>query len=191
MYLNWNDVWGVLSLYCRGYGRQLYLREVSRLAGLPLANVQRAAGSLVKRRILKSHVRGRQKYFSLNLDNAQTRLALLQVEVWRTSLFLEKYPQCKTFVKGTVHIPVVVFGSFAALAADENSDLDVLTVCGKGETLPLHLIPYQVHEVRVTKTAFDKALEGQEALLKEIEENHVILSNHSFYVDMMWSRYGP
>ena len=36
---------------------------------------------------------------------------------------------------------------------------------------------------------FFKAIDKQEDLIKEIEENHIILNNHSFYVNVMWGYY--
>jgi hypothetical protein len=44
--------------------------------------------------------------------------------------------------------------------------------------------------VRLDEASFVKALQKGEALLKEIEEHHIILNNHSFYVNAMWEHYG-
>ncbi|MBU2589894.1 MAG: hypothetical protein KKA65_01500 [Nanoarchaeota archaeon] len=51
--------------------------------------------------------------------------------------------------------------------------------------LPLHLIPYKIHKVELSETS----VKNQEALLKEIEENPVILGGHSLYLDIMWWNY--
>ena len=114
---------------------------------------------------------------------------MLQAEIYRTKLFLEKYPECKTFAKEAIQAPIIVFGSFAKFAAEKDSDLDLLIVSGEEEKLPLHLLPYKIHEIRLSEKSFMKALERQETLIKEIEENHVILNNHSFYIDLMWWHY--
>ena len=185
MYLKRNDELAVMALYLGGYTRQFYLREISRLAKIPLKTVQRIVGLLVKSKILRSRIHGKNKYFTLNLENIQSKLCLLRAEIYKTQLFLEKYPQCKTFAKGITHTPIIVFGSFAKFAAEKDSDFDLLII--SGEEVPLHLLPYKAHEVRLSEKVFMKA--SEQTLVKEIEENHVILNNHSFYVDGMWSRY--
>jgi len=191
MYLKRNKELEVLGLYLRNYAQQLYLREISRLAKLPLKNTQNVLNTLEKGRILKSSLKGKNKYFSLNLDNIQTKLFLLQAEVHKTLLFLEKYPAFKTFLKEiSTQSLQVVFGSFAKFVAEKDSDVDFLVISKYEEKLPLHLLPYKVHEIRLTDDTFRKAMEKQEALIKEIEENHVILSNHSFYINTMWDYYG-
>ena len=190
MYPKRNSERAVLILYLGDYTKQLYLREISRLAKIPLKNTQNVVNSLEKRRILKSSVRGKNKYFSLNLDNIQTRFYLLQSEIYKTLLFLDKYPLLKTFLKEVSKATIVVFGSFAKFTAEKDSDLDLLVISENEEKLPFHLLPYKIHDIRMSEKTFIRAVEKKEVLLKEIEENHVILNNHSFYVDMMWGQYG-
>ena len=147
--------------------------------------------NLEKDKILKSNVAGKNRYFKLNLENIQAKLLLLQAEVYRTAIFLEKYPAIKTFLKtAKTNNTLVVFGSFAKLTANEDSDLDLLIIQNESKKMPLHLIPYGIHKIELTEKTFMKALEKQETLIKEIEENHIILNNHSFYVNEMWSHYG-
>ncbi len=187
MYLKRNNELEVLNLYLGSYSKQFYLREISRLAKLPLKSVQHAVGSLEKIKILRSSIQGKNKYFSLNLNNIQSKLYLLQAEIYKTQLFLEKYPQSKTFVKGLADMQIIVFGSFAKFSAEKDSDMDLLVI--SEEEMPSHLLPYKIHEVRLSEKSFMKALGKQETLIKEIEENHVILNNHSFYINTMWSHY--
>ncbi len=157
---------------------------------MPLKNVQNIANYLEKNRIVKSSVQGKNKYFSLNRENIQTKLHVLQAEIYRTLLFLEKYPRFKTFLKEvSTQVPIIVFGSFAKFSAEENSDLDLVIIADEEKKLPLHLLPYKIHEIRLSGKFLMKALEKQEVLIKEIEENHVILNNHSFYVNTMWDYY--
>lgn len=191
MYLKRNKEAEILKIYTKDYRSQFYLREISRISMLPVKNVQNALKSLEKSRILKSKIRGKNKYFYLNIDNIETKFLLVQAEVYKTLLFLEKYPIFKTFLKMvSTHAPIIVFGSFAKFAAEKESDLDLLIIQEEGEKLPLHLLPYQIHEIRMSEKSFGKSLENQEVLIKEIEANHIILNNHSFYVDAIWGIYG-
>ena len=192
MYPNRNNELEVISLYRANYREsRFYLRQISRLAKLPLKTCQAALMSLEKNKILKSRVEGKNKYFTLNLGNIQTKSYLLQAEIYRTDIFLESYPLIKTFLKSfNTNILIIVFGSFARLKADRNSDLDLLIVAGEKQKLPFHLLPYKLHRVNISESSFSKAVKEQETLVKEIEENHVILNNHSFYVNAMWEHYG-
>ena len=192
MYPNRNNELEVISLYRANYKEsRFYLRQISRLAKLPLKTCQTALRNLEKEKVLKSKIEGKNKYFALNLDNIKAKSNLLQAEIYRTDIFLESYPLIKTFLKSiNTNIPIIVFGSFARLKADRNSDLDLLIVAGEKQKLPYHLLPYKIHKVNILESSFIKAIQQQETLIKEIEENHVILNNHSFYVNAMWEHYG-
>jgi len=190
MYQKRNRELDVISLYTEDYKSEFYLRQIGKLAKLPLKTCQNVLIILEKSKILKSKLEGKNKYFSLNLDNIQTKSILLQSEIYKTDIFLEKYPQFKTFLKELkTNTPVIIFGSFAKLTADKNSDLDLLIISEKKQKFPFHLLSPKIHEIKLSETSFIKALKEQEALIKEIEENHIILNNHSFYINVMWEQY--
>ncbi len=191
MYQKRNKELDVISLYSGNYKFEFYLRQINKLAELPLKTCQNVLAILEKNRILKSKVEGKNKYFSLNLDNIQTKSILLQAEIYKTDMFLERYSQFNIFLKEiTNNIPLIIFGSFAKLTANKNSDLDLLIISEKEQKLPYHLLPHKVHEINLSETSLKKAVKEQETLIKEIEENHIILNNHSFYVNIMWEQYG-
>lgn len=191
MYRKRNKELEVISLYRSNYKSQFYLRQISKLTKLPLKTIQNVLLNLEKSKILKSKIEGKNKYFSLNLDNIQTKSLLLQAEIYKTEAFLEFYPYFKTFLKSlNTNALIIVFGSFAELKAGKNSDLDLLVVSEKEQKLPLYLLPYRVHQINLTEKSFIKALKEQETVIKEIEEKHVILNNHSLYINVIWDYYG-
>ena len=190
MYQKRNKELKVMELYLPDYKKQFYLREISKLAKIPLKTTQIILSNLEKDRVLKSAISGKNRYFRLNLDSIHTKFILQQAEIIRTSAFLEKYPFFKTFLKElNAKNPIIVFGSFARFEAKEDSDIDLLVI-PKEKGVPLHLLPNKVHEIEMSKEAFIKALRRDEALIKEIQKNHVILNEHSFYVNAMWGFYG-
>ena len=91
MYLNRNKELEVISLFRGDYNARFYLREISKLSKLPLKTCQNALMNLEKSKILKSKLEGKNKYFSLNLENIKTKLCLQQAEIYQTDLFIEKY----------------------------------------------------------------------------------------------------
>jgi len=191
MYPNRNNELEIISLFRGDYKARYYLREISKLSKLPLKTCQNTLLKLKKAKVLKSKTEGKNKYFSLNLENIKTKSYLQQAEIYQTDLFIEKYPQFKMFLKSLkTNVPIIIFGSFAKLTADKNSDLDLLIISDKKLKLPFHLLPFKPHEINIPEETFLKAIDKQEDLIKEIEENHIILNNHSFYLNIMWGYYG-
>ncbi len=191
MYQKRNNELKIISLFRGNYKIRFYLREISKLTKIPLKTCQNVLTFLEKSKILKSKTEGKNKYFSLNLENIKTKSYLLQSEIYQTDEFIEKYFKFKMFLKSTKTTnSVIVFGSFAKFTADKNSDLDLLILSKNELKLPFHLLPYKPHKINMTEETFLNALKEQEDLIKEIEENHIILNNHSFYVNTMWEQYG-
>ena len=187
MYQKRNDELRVLGLYTCGYAKQLYLREISKFLLLPIKTTQETLKRLKGIKVLKSELRGKNKYFFLNPENAETKLYLLQAEIYKTNTFINKYPTFGLFLKNIKsNTPIIVFGSFAALTASKTSDIDLLVV-GKTE-LPFHLLPNKAHTITIPERSFAAAIE-REPLFKKIEENHVVLNNHSFFVNAVWNKY--
>ena len=191
MYLKRNKELNVIALYSGDYKTKFYLRQISKLAKIPLKTCQNILVNLEKERILKSKIEGKNKYFSLNLENISTKSFLLKAEIHKTDTFLEKYPEFKTFLKSNnTNSVLIVFGSFAKLKANKDSDLDLFIISNKEEKLPFYLLPYKIHQNKLKEESFKKAIFEKETLIKEIEENHIILNNPSPYVNIMWEYYG-
>src|SRR3989344_8151696 len=191
MYQNRNNELEIIDLYRSDYKSRFYLRQISKLSKIPLKTCQNVLNNLEKIKVLKSKIEGKNKYFSLNLDNIKTKSYLLQSEIHKMDNFLLHYPQFKTFLKSiNLNTPLILFGSFAKLNADKNSDVDLMVISGKTPNLDFHLIPYKFHCVNLSEETFQKALKEKETLIEEIKDNHIILNNHSFYITAMWDYYG-
>lgn len=189
MYQKRNNILEILSLYRRNYNVRLYLREISKLSKIPLKTCQNTLKDLENLKILKSKKEGKNKYFYLNLENIKSKNYLLQAEIYQTNVFIEKYPRFKLFLKELKNNPfILIFGSFAKFKANKNSDIDLLII-SKNQEIPFHLLPSKDHQIRLKEKGFIEAVNKQNELIKEIEENHIILSNHSFYVNYMWDYY--
>ena len=93
MYQKRNKELDVISLYTGDYKAEFYLRQIGKLARLPLKTCQNILSSLEKERILKSTVEGKNKYFSINIENISVKSYLLKAEIHKADTFLEKYPE--------------------------------------------------------------------------------------------------
>lgn len=190
MYPKRNNEMTVLSLYTKDYSKQMYLREISRLSKLPLKTIQNTLKTLEQEKIIKSVIRGKNKYFMLNLNNIITKLYLHSAELYKTIQFLHTYPHFKSFMKSIeTNTPKIVFGSFAKSFADKDSDVDILSISTSEQKLPTHLLPNKIQQINMSEKDFVQALEKKEPLIKEIEEAHIILNNHSFFINLMWKCY--
>ena len=84
---------------------------------------------------------------------------------------------------------LIVFGSFARFKIDGESDLDLLAISKEKFRLPSHLLPYKLHQISMSEEDFINAVNNKETLIKEVQNNHIILNNHSHYVNVIWSYY--
>lgn len=178
----------VLILFCSGYKRRFYLREISKLSKIPLRTASRIMDDMEKKNIVRHRFEGKHKYFELNLDNIETKFYLVGAEISKMFLFIKKYPVFKSFLKdmGVNGRMIVVFGSFSELRATKDSDLDVLMVSDEKVDIPKHLLPYKINVINLSWQEFLSALEKGEPLMKEISSKHTILQGHSSFIDAMW-----
>ena len=178
----------IMRLYLSNFKKRYYLREISKLTNIPLRTTQRLLQELEDDRIIRSRKEGKNKYYFLNLQNIKTKFYLLIAEINKTLIFLEEYPVFHSFLKEKINSCLVVFGSFAEFRATKTSDLDLLVI-GKEEP-SFHLLPYEIHKIKISEKQFEKGLAQDEPLLKEILKNHVVLTNHSYFLEKLWNYYG-
>jgi predicted nucleotidyltransferase len=191
MYQKRNKELEVIALYTSNYKAEFYLRQIVMLTKLPLKTCQNTLMNLEREKILKSKINGKNKYFSLNLDIIQTKSYLLQSEIFKLDKFLDHYPDFNIFLKSIhTNIPIIIFGSFAKIKADKDSDLDLLVMSKEEEEFPHHLITNKIHQINLSEDSFKKSLNEKEIIIKEIEENHIILNMPSSYVNILWEYYG-
>ncbi len=190
MYTIRNNWMIVLGLFLNEYKARFYLREITKLSGLSLKTTQNVLSVLEKNKILIGKTEGKNKYFSLNLENIDTKHYLLHAEIFKTEDFLRRYAPLKSFLKMlSSNIPLVVFGSFSRLSAGKDSDIDLLMIADKKDKIPEYLIPYSLHKIILSEKAFLKGLREKETLIMEIVKNHKVLNNHSFLVNALWEYY--
>jgi predicted nucleotidyltransferase len=177
----------VLSLFTRGYDREIYIREVCRHLPISRGSAQTALEYLEGKQVLRSVARGRTRLFSLQQGNHARDFCTL-AEVYRKICFGEEEP----FVAGVlsriallIEGSCAVFGSHAGGTADEDSDLDLFVAgeCRKDEVerigktygLPIHLTVYPLD-------IFDRSLHT-DPFLQEVLRNHVLIKGTEHFVE--------
>lgn len=181
------DYLRVLSLFTRGYDREIYIREVARYLPISRGTAQTALEYLEAKQVLRSVTRGRTRLFSLRRgDHARDFCTL--AEVYRRICLREEEP----FLAGVLNriVPHIegsgaVFGSRAEGTADEESDLD-LFVAGecRGEEIERigEIYGLKIHLTVYPTEIFDRDLHT-DPFLQEVLRNHVLIKGTEHFVE--------
>ena len=146
--------------------------------------------------LVKSKTVGKNKEFSLNLDNAEAvKNFIVAAEHLCTAEFLKKKPIIKevlTKAGDAFDGIVVVFGSYVKGTQKKDSDLDVF-VAGAYDRSKIskisELYNLQVSVKNYPASAFRRALRKKDVLLSEIIKNHVILAGAEEFVNAVMRDY--
>lgn len=162
----------VLGHYFLHQETAAYVNELARRLGHDSGNLARKLIELEKEGVLKSELRGKQKYYSLNpsfpLLDEYKRITLKSVGLERLLKdALQKVPGIKE---------AVVFGSYAENKMDMASDIDLLAV---GSHKPLDLqkaiadiqkkTDREINVINLTSVEYEKR-RGTDPLLKSIQQ---------------------
>ena len=180
--MNLNE-YKVLELINR-FGKPMFFRELSKESGVSIGGTQQ----VLKRysQFIDKNVEGKNTYYSFkeNLDSFYLRLL---IEIRKVQIFIEYNPKFKEFFSYFVkkNIPTLVFGSYANNKFSETSDIDVL-VLSKNKILK-HLCPVNIHLISLTKLQFENAVKKKEILIRELENNHIIINGGDYFVNVLKS----
>ncbi len=146
--------------------------------------------------LMKSRTMGKNKEFSLNLDNAEAvKNFIVAAEHLRAAEFLKKNPVIKevlTKAGDAFDGVVVVFGSYAKGTQKKDSDLDVFVAGAydRGKVSKVsELYNLQVSVKNYPASAFRRALRKKDVLLNEVIKNHVIISGAEGFVNAVMRDY--
>lgn len=179
----------ILELYLGNWKAKYYLREISYKTCISLRTVQNITELMVKENILLQEYKGKNKYYSLNLDNITLKYELMIAEIERTKKFLNRYKPFQLLLKQTKNLPpMLIFGSYAKNTQTKKSDVDILVISNK-EIEALNLLPYDLHTIMINNKTFIKWFEKEELLLKEILKKHILLNHHYYFIDLFWWYY--
>ena len=181
------DYLRVLSLFTRGYDREIYIREVARYLPISRGTAQTALEYLEAKQVLRSVTRGRTRLFSLRRgDHARDFCTL--AEVYRRICLREEEP----FLAGVLNriVPHIegsgaVFGSRAEGTADEESDLDLFVAgeCRREEIERIgEIYGLKIHLTVYPLKIFDRDLHT-DPFLREVLRNHVLIKGTEHFVE--------
>jgi predicted nucleotidyltransferase len=195
MLLNENHV-VLLEEFLGDYKGSFTGSYIAREKSLNQKSVANALNKLEDEGFLKSKTVGKNKEFSLNLDNLESvKNLVVAAEHIRTANFLKKNPLVKEVLAKTRTAfdgMVIVFGSYAKGTQKKDSDLDVF-VAGTYDRNKVsnisELYNLQISVKNYPVSAFKRALKNKDILLGEILKNHVIISGAEEFVNAVMRDY--
>ena len=178
----------IVSLFLGDYSMRLSGREIARMARANHQTALNHLNELVKHKILGYDLRGRNKEHYLEMDNYRSRLLIQMAETKKSFDILEN-KELKLIIEGIADYAeaLILFGSFASLKHDKDSDVD-LVVVGKSDKDRISKVSRRYsREINMEYISFaelERSLKDKKALAIEISKNHVFFGDISKLVDV-------
>ncbi len=194
-----NNKLSIIGLYRSNYLAQYHTREMAKLLKKSHVTLLPHLNALEKEKILIAKIVGRNKVYSLNLDNILTENFIVISELLESILYQEQVFLIKRInteiSKFNLSGTLILFGSYAKKTFKEDSDIDLLYL---GE-----LKEPEITKIKATgktygktinlKTAiiqnFDNGLRKKDALIIEVLKYHFILQNQDQFINALWRYY--
>lgn len=185
----------ILSNYLDNYKKSLHLREISREIKVDVKATQLQLKKLEKINVLFSTVKGRNKDYTLNLNNITTQYYLMMAETFVSIIYLKKNFLIKKIIGeigNKIHDPVILFGSFAKSIYTKDSDVDLFIISDKKIKTSItleagNLVGREINLKSTNRDRFMNGLRSNDPLIKEVVSNHIILKGIDEFCDIMWS----
>jgi len=179
----------VLTLFTNGFDREYYIREVQKLLNVSPRTAQLVLEDLEGKTVLESQTRGKIKVYRLR-KSMMAREYLILAEEYKRISFLEKNNLIREIVEKIIpHIKgiAVVFGSYAKGIQKEDSDVDVFIAGDYNKSKIDNISKMYGVNISVKKyplDLFEKEIRS-DPLLKEIIENHVVVSGTESFINIV------
>ena len=189
----------ILSLFRSNYVAQYHTREMAKLIKKSHVTILPHLNALEKEKILIAKIVGKNKVYSLNLDNILTKNYLIISELAESILYQEQVFLIKKInaeiSKLNLSGTLILFGSYAKKTFKEESDIDIFYLGELKETeiTKIKVIGKTYGKTINLKTAtvqnFEAGLRKKDALIMEILKYHVILKNPDTFINALWRYY--
>ncbi|MBI5393494.1 nucleotidyltransferase domain-containing protein [Candidatus Woesearchaeota archaeon] len=189
----------IISLYHSDYRAVYHVREMAKLTKKSHVTLLPHLVSLEKDKIIISKTAGKNKVYSLNLENILTKDYLIISELAESIQFQEEVFLIKKIITEIVKLNlagvVILFGSYAKKTFDEKSDIDLfyLGELNEAQNKKIKEIGYIYGKTINLKTAalpnFEKGLRNKDPLIIEIIKNHILLQNRELFINAIWRHY--
>jgi predicted nucleotidyltransferase len=187
----------ILHLYNDNYAKSLHLREIARKTMTDVSTTQQQLIKLEKINVLSSTIKGKNKEYVLNLDNLIAKYYLIMAETFAAVVYLQKnfiIKKVLTEIENKMDGSLVLFGSFAKVTHNKESDIDLFVIDGKKIEKDMilktaSLIGRDINIKSTTESKFSNSLKNNDPLINEVVSNHIVLKGADKFCDIMWRYY--
>ena len=194
-----NNKLRILSLYRQNYTARFHVREIAALTKKSHVTLLPHLKSLEKDKVLLSKMVGKNRIYSLNLQNIAAKQHLLLAEVVESAAYLDEVFVIKKITAEIFKLnfggAVILFGSYAKRTYKEDSDIDLFYI-GKISDLDIQKIKNigRIYGKMINiKTSIvenvDSGLRKKDALITEILKSHILLQNGELFINALWRYY--
>lgn len=184
---NWLSI---LIPFSYDYTKRFSGSEISRIVNVPQRSVSRYFSQMVEKNILNFEIRGKNKFYYLDLEENKTRILINLIESYKSFVFSLNN---KLWIKinpllefGTV----VLFGSQVKGYSTEGSDIDLVIFAKKSEKLKKTLRNLSNVQAQViTFDNFEQLVLKKDALTIEILKDHVVFGDIQKFTKLCWRHY--
>ncbi len=194
-----NNKLKIISLYHSNYLAQYHTREMAKLLKKSHVTLLPHLYALEKEKIFITQIVGKNKIYSLNLDNVLTKNFIIISELVESIFYQEQVFLIKKInteiSKLNISGTLLVFGSYAKKTFREDSDIDLFYLgdLKEAEISNIKAMSKIYGKIINIKTAtienFESGLRKKDALIMEIIKYHYILQNQDTLVNALWKYY--
>ena len=181
----------VLVPFASEYNKKFSGSELSRIIKVPQRSVSRYLSELVDNALLKFEIRGKNKFYYLDLKDEKTKILINIIENKKALEFQLRNSKISVIINEFLDNGkgVILFGSYACGKEDLKSDLDLIVFYSKNiDKIKSHYsIDINVHEIKYSE--FKKVLHEKNPLSIEILKNHILFGDVSVIIDIFWGFY--
>lgn len=189
----------ITGLYRTGYLNSFHVRQMAKLLGRSHVGLLAHLQKLENDKILHVRRMGKNKVYTMNLENSQGKEYLSMAEKIHSMKLIRKDFFTRKVCDETAALNtggcLVLFGSYASGTQTKKSDMDLFYF---GESAGMHdakikalgkLYGRKMHFTGMAAQDFRTSLRKDMPLMHEIVKNHIVLHNHDLFVNELWSYY--
>ncbi|MGQ0638147.1 MAG: nucleotidyltransferase domain-containing protein [Nitrososphaerota archaeon] len=187
----------IIGLYADNYKKSIHLREIARETNVDVKSIQLQLKKLERINVLSSILKGKNKEYTLNLNNVITKYYLIMAEGFISVIYLKKHFLIKKMLDAIgkkIDDPLILFGSFVKGGHTKESDIDIFVISEKkiDKRMALetsNLVNRDINIKSSNKTQFFNGLQNKDPLVNEVVSNHIILKGIDQFCEIMWRYY--
>ena len=184
----------IIGLYADNYKKSIHLREIARETDVDVKSIQLQLKKLERINVLSSILKGKNKEYTLNLNNVITKYYLIMAEGFISVIYLKKHFLIKKIldeIGKKIYDPLILFGSFVKGGHTKESDIDIFVISEKkiDKRVALEtsdLVDREINIKSSNKTQFFNGLQNKDPLVNEVVSNHIILKGIDQFCEIMW-----